>query len=377
MRRTFLWAVIGLATLASVELHAEEAAARVQVKVRAEADLSARIVAVLDKGAKVEILEDLGDFVRIRRLGDGAEGFLPAQMLELAAGRSARGQNQTQYRTRSVAGVEIVPLAPVVLWFVDEDTHATLADEGVAQGLADETTTPGVETLAQAGVEARQPEPVVSEAVEDQVAVAPSVSVSSRTDQPARFFPVAISGRLSLSLGVGLAQGDVSASDLTRALDPHASFVAVRDLDDSGASWEARIGYALSPRWSIAASFLDLGEYNSAVDIRNADLDAVQRVLADKHPVSGTGFGLRGVGSLQRGPWDLSSSVGFFHALESDIKVLVDGQPVTVSGNDFSPMLGLAASYRWTRRWALGVTASYMKLNQQILQSQMQLQYFF
>ncbi len=57
------------------------ATARVATNLRAEPDLKTRIVAVLQPGVPVEVLDSQGEFLRVRRLSDGIEGYIRGRML--------------------------------------------------------------------------------------------------------------------------------------------------------------------------------------------------------------------------------------------------------------------------------------------------------
>lgn len=336
---------IGAVVATSAQADTVVAIAKARINLRSAPDLQASILEVLPRGTRVQILERHGEFARVKRLPDEKTGYLAHRYLLIPEGAT--------------------PEATVV--------PTSAPEQSVDDAAGPEVTSEAFELVA---VEALQTEPEggamdASQELASAEAPSPAEKGTSALDSAPAW-----SG-LSVVLGAGIASSDISAVELSRQLAPHASDVNVRKLDESAASWTVRVGYALTPTWSIEASFVDLGEYNSAVETRNADADAIEAVLAAEHPVGGSGLGLQATGHLRRGPWDFSASAGLLKALDADIELSIDGQKLTVEGESLSPYMGLSADFRLAQHWSLGLNASYLELNQRLLQAQLQLGFEF
>jgi hypothetical protein len=180
-------------------------------------------------------------------------------------------------------------------------------------------------------------------------------------------------GKWYVQAGAQYVTSDVTAAKLAAALEGSASFIQVRKLDESSAGWSLNLGYRFKPGLAIELGVMDLGQYESVVDVRNADEAAVRRIIASRHPVSGAGVRLAGVGRFTRGPLMFSATLGGFQSMDADIRVLIDGTPVTVQGERFSVLLDAAVGYQLPGQWSVELATSYLDLNQTVLASGLRL----
>lgn len=180
-----------------------------------------------------------------------------------------------------------------------------------------------------------------------------------------------------LAADVGYAQGNVTADDLRRSLQEASSSVNIRHLDESSVSWLLALGYRWTRNWAFELGLMDLGAYDSVIEIRNAEEAAVRTILARHHPVGGTGIRLAAVGQLQIRGISLSAAAGIFLSSDTTVEVILDSEKVTVDGEDISTLLEVGAGYGLKPNWEAQLFVSHLDLNQQVLNSGLRLRYAF
>lgn len=164
----------------------------------------------------------------------------------------------------------------------------------------------------------------------------------------------------------GVSLSGTSASSLQHALQA-AGPITVRDLDESATAFSVVAGYRFHPNWAIEGGVLSLGEYTGSFLSSGADIAAVQRILADEHPVGGAGISLALQGNYDLGAWKLAARAGLFNSFDTDIDITLNNQTIHAEGEKFSPLLGISALYALTRHWGLGVAVNALKLNDSVV----------
>ncbi|MGJ8669950.1 MAG: SH3 domain-containing protein [Oceanococcus sp.] len=312
------------------------AIATTRLNLRAEAKAQSDIVSVFPRGTRLRVLEDRGEFLQVEQVRENLQGFVASAYV--------------MFRPSPSSVREQMPIA------IKPDVSER-----------DET---GVVELTIAG---QEPEPTDQSAATTPEQPPKPMAVLY---QPAEFSsaPTAAS-RWYLSLQSGYAQGDVAAADLQSALQSAAGFAQVRNLDESSLSWGLNLGYAITPIFAAEFSVLDLGTYNSVIEIRNADNAAVRNIVAEQHPVGGAGMRAAIRVAKQYGRWLPSASLGAFQSFDTEIDVTIDGKNQRVEGNDLSVTLDTAIGYRLTSHWSAELEVAYLKLNQAIVKPAIAIRY--
>lgn len=282
-----------------------------RINVRAEADLSSRIVAVVDARDQVEVIEQSGEFAKVRT-PSGKLGYLKLKYL--------RGV-EAPMATATQAPSHAAPIAAV-----------PAAREPIAAMPAAPRATPA--------------------------AVAPRVSMATvtATDALSPWYVYALAG---------LSQSQQTAAQLQQSLDA-AGQVVVQSLDRRGAAFALMAGYSFTPHWALEAGVLDLGEFGAQIDATGADADTLQQVLRDQHPVGGYGLAAALAGRYGFGDWALTGRAGMYRAIDRDIELRVDGQTQTLKGSASSALFGAGLSYALTPRWETGVAVNALHLNDSV-----------
>ena len=275
---------------------AEPPRASLMINVREDPNLGSLIVAVLDKGDPVTVLEEQGEFVRLRTHA-GTEGFLKHKyLLGYQAGRVV-----TQ-------PVPAVTAAPVELY--------------------------------------RSPYP--AEPLVGNPARAPRSSVPP---PPMTFLTTGAGSGLQLTFGAGSLLVSQDREDLRRDLAREGYGGEVNKLDRAAPGGFLRVGYGLGGPWQVevAVSYLD----DVDVYLDSAALTPITLAQSVEDHAPATGFGI--VPTLaHRWQWPsqaLTLRAGGYFSLGNETHVRLNGRPLAVDYQTHSWLAGLA----WEAQWGAGV----------------------
>lgn len=320
------------------------------VSIRVGPDPASRNIAVLQKDSEVRILSRQGASVRVMRLSDGLIGYLHPRALDYRAGDVP------------VPAPEL-PVSVVHISAIETDSTAD-KDQSRQSQKSEKASVASAQFVDLESIQTDEVEVSLHQG-EDERRFADDDNQVSKMDA------------WYITADAGYARGDMTANKLDSSLRGSSTFVEVTQLDESSASWSLNLGYRLNPRWAVEVGLLDLGEYSSRVEVRNANESEVRRIIAGKHPVGGAGVRGVAVAQIRQGAWTASANAGLFQSFDTDISILLDGQPVTVKGEDFSVVFGAAAGYRVSQHWSVELLGSYLELNQAVVNSGLRLHYTF
>ena len=154
-----------------------------------------------------------------------------------------------------------------------------------------------------------------------------------------------------LGVGAGSAQTGVKSADLDSRLEGIGYTTSSR-LKDTDSGWKTFVGYDFNDRFALEATFVDLGEITSDIDVEDwPDPGALDPAVfvADAvtvHPYSVGGFAVTGVATLIDGEnVTLQAKAGVF-SWEADVKVWCatecsDIAKTTEDGTDWTAGLAL------------------------------------
>ena len=384
---------------------------------RAEPNTESRIMGIVERDQTVSIVAQLGDFVQVR-LPDGSEGFVRRVMLYFESSEpaqldySATGTTRTRTNLRASPNLEseILDVLPAgerleiqerqgrfvkirnlrsnAMGYVSEHLLRIGPSEqripvpepvriiGVESQVPDSEDNVNIQASTENTLDAPKSEDVVlepqsihvesSEHEDNELTL---VSPQPTKESSSEFH------RWYVSLDGGYASSDISASELNRALESAATFVDLTQLDTSSAAWSASVGFHITTAWAVELGVLDLGSYSSKISIRNADEAAVKEILADQHPVGGTGARVAISAQKTLHDWIFAGTVGLFRSFDTEVSVDIDGTSHVVEGEDTSMLLDASVGYRLSRRWLIQAYVSHLELNQTAVNAGLRLRF--
>lgn len=282
---------------------------QLRINLREAPNLNSRITAVVPMGGTVEVLEEVGEFVRVRR-PSGSVGYLKHKYLN--------GYEVTQ---RAAIPPEETPSAP-----------------------------------AMPPPSAPLPPPAMSAAPEPAAAPDPS------SDRPA--VKADVHGKTSdfsrwhLQAAAGLFTSFRSTADITRDLATDGQAVTFNNLETETPYAALRARYRLSPAWGVELGYLHLQpldfDLRSAAPAANAE--ALAASLEQHLPPTGPGATLALTAERALGAWRLEARAGVWHSFENDLSFALDAtQTVIQDDSKTAALLGLGAHYAIWERFELGV----------------------
>ncbi|MGQ3057899.1 MAG: SH3 domain-containing protein [Nevskia sp.] len=301
---------------------AEQATAALAINLRAAPDLGSTITGVLKPGEVVEVLESVGEFVRVRRVS-GTTGHLKRKYLRLPASAD-------------------VPPATVT-------------------AMAKESPPPAA---------SREPLPAVTE-------TAPAMAVETSLGSPVATAPATASAstrRVYVRAMAGAGFAGKSAGRIERALDTAGGDVLLRKLDTVVPAYELAAGYALTSRFAFEAGLMQLGDYRGRVEAAGADAARLQSVLDDNIPRGGWGAEVQAVAEQPIGAWRLGAGAGMFCAFE-DAPLRTNVPGVSVDSRPCAPLLNLRLGRVLTPHWTLGLASHAAFFDSRVMSVGLSLQY--
>lgn len=272
--------------------------AKLMINVREQPDLGSNILGVLNKGDVATVLQEVGEFVRLRTPG-GTEGYLKHKYL-------------LNYRPVTPAVPPPPPAAPATL---------------------------PVEVY-------RSPYPA-----EPLVGHPARAMRSEVPPPPMTFLSTGMSSGVQLTMGLGSVISGQSREDLRRALAREGYGGEVDRLDRAAPGGFIRIGYGLSAPWQAEVALVYLDDLD--LHLRSAALTPTTLVQSVEDHAPATGFGIAPTLAYR---WSGSGHAvalraGGFFALGNETEVRLNGRALAVDYQTHSWLAGLS----WETRWDVGL----------------------
>ncbi len=286
--------------------------AKLMINVREQPNLGSDILGVLNRGEAVTVLQEVGEFVRLRTPG-GTEGYLKHKYL-------------TNYLTPKVQPPPPSP-APVAAPPPVETYRSIYPAEPLL------------------GTRARAP-------------------VSGVPPPPMTFLNTGPSAGLQVTAGLGVLLSSQSREDLRRELAREGYGGEVDELDRTAPGGFLRVGYGLSVPWQVEVALVYLDDLE--LDLRSAALTptTLAESVADHAPA--TGFGLAPTLAYR---WATPGSVvslraGGYFSLGNETEVRLNGRPLEIDYQTHSWLAGLSWEAAGTSGIWHGVDVQIMDLNE-------------
>ena len=286
--------------------------AKLMINVREQPNLGSNISGVLNKGEAVTVLQEFGEFVRLRTPG-GIEGYLKHKYL------------------LNYTGPQVVPVAP----------------------------TPGAAPAAPPVETYRSIYPA-----EPLVGTRSRAPVSSVPPPPVTTLNTGASAGLQVTAGLGVLLSTQSREDLRQDLAGEGYGGEVDKLDRAAPGGFLRVGYGLSAPWQVEVALVYLDDLE--LDLRSAALTptTLAESVADHAPA--TGFGLAPTLAYR---WTTSSSVvslraGGYFSLGNETDVRLNGRPLEINYQTHSWLAGLSWESAGSSGIWRGVDVQLMDLNE-------------
>ena len=267
--------------------------AKLMIFVREQPDLGSEIVGVLNKGDAATVLQEQGEFVRLRTPG-GIEGYLKRKYLA----------NYTGPKPAPVAPPPAAPAAaPAML---------------------------PVETY-------RTPYPA-----EPLVGTRSRAPVSTVPPPPMTFLTTGGSAGVQFTLGVGSLFSTQSREDLRQDLAQEGYGGEVDKLDRAAPGGFLRVGYGLGTPWQVEVALVYIDDLD--LQLNSAALTPITLAQSVEDHAPATGFGLAPT-LAYRWSWPgsaVSLRAGGYFSLGNETEVRLNGQPLEVDYQTHSWLAGLS-----------------------------------
>lgn len=305
-----VWA-LALAALPCVVLaQAVPPQAKLVINLRERPDLGSKIVGVLNKGDPATVLQQEGEFVRLRTRG-GIEGYL-----------------KHKYLVNYVPPKVMPPPSPPIAAAPPTDTYRSIYPA----------------------------EPLVGNPARVPVSSTPPPPMSLPTTDGA--------AGVQLTLGVGAVVSSQSREDLRRDLARDGYGGTVETLDRAAPGGFLRVGYGLSAPWQVELALIYLD--GLSLHLRSAALTptTLAQSVADRAPA--VGFGIAPT-MAYRWSWPGSAVLlraGGYFGLNNETHVRLNGRPLAVDYQTQSWLAGLAWEIADSSGIWRGLDVQIMDLNE-------------
>lgn len=267
--------------------------AKLMINVREQPNLGSDILGVLNKGERVTVLQELGEFVRLRTPG-GIEGYLKHKYL-------------ANYTGPKPAPVVPPPAAPAA-------APAILPVEIY-----------------------RSPYPA-----EPLVGTRSRAPVSSAPQPPMTFLTTNTSSGVQFTVGLGSAFSSQSREDLRQDLAGEGYGGEVDKLDRAAPGGFLRVGYGLSAPWQVEVALSYIDDFD--VHLSSAALTPITLAQSVEDHAPASGFGLAPT-LAYRWSWPgsaVSLRAGGYFSLGHETEVRLNGRPLDVDYQTHSWLAGLS-----------------------------------
>lgn len=402
-----LLSAVSVATLAIAPAGASESAVSENVRVRERPDLDSPIVALLYEGQQVRVLEEAGEFVRIRTEIE-RQGYIRAVYLDAlqSKGCEAGAPFRTDACTINVGSLVLRrgmgKQTPVVGYIAQGDALQVIAREGeyaqvtahkVYEGYLKAEYLSG-DAPAEATVSAMEaPGPAAaanasgSDEVTADAAPAEAASTSSpaavaadtpQTDAepPASEPTVAPAATASKSwtvqLGAGALVSAVPRDEIRGRITQDGVPNTVEGYDLSRPVTSLSLGYAIGPRWQLRLGYRWVDNDNGSV-IAPADRYAELAASAREHypvvaPAWTLGLDLMWV---QWDRWQGHVDAGVLLSGDSVVSGQAGQPTIRIAAPDTTWYAGTAVQYQLTPSWRLGAHIGFSEINGLLIDPQL------